>query len=100
MRERRFLIIEICSHIADVRIRQTNNLPRVTWISKDFLVSGETGVENDFAATPRDCPRSASLKNSSIFQCKNALPYDSLCQRIISRRATSTARTRLSSGSD
>jgi hypothetical protein len=84
MRDCGLLIIEVRSHIPDVRIRQANYLPCVARVGEDFLVSGKTGVENDFAAAPGDCPRGASSKNSSVFECKNALPYDCLCQRILS----------------
>ena len=83
MRDCGLLIIEVRSHIPDVRIRQTDNLPRVARVGKDFLISGQTGVENDFAAAPGDCPRGASSKNSSVFECKNALPCDCLCQWIL-----------------
>ncbi len=77
------LIIRVRSHISDVRIGQADNLPRVAGVGEDFLVSGETRVENNFAATPCVCTRGASLKNSSVFKCKNPLPSNSFCQRTL-----------------
>ena|ERR1700676_2502013 len=93
MRDRGLLIIKVRPHIADVRIRQADNLSRVARVGKDFLVAGETGVENDFAAAPGGCPRGASSKYSSVFECKNALPYDSFCQRILSLAGSTRSRT-------
>ena len=85
MGDRGLLIIQIRSHISDVRIGQTDNLSGVARVRKNFLVSGKAGVENNFAATPRDSSRGASSKNSSIFECKYALPFDSFCQRSLQR---------------
>jgi len=50
-----------------MRIRQADNLSRVTGVGKDFLVASEAGIENDFAAAPRDCPGRAPVENFSIF---------------------------------
>jgi len=77
VRERRLLIIEIRSHIPDVRVRQAHDLSRIARVGEDFLVSSETGIENNFAAAPGTGPRGASSKNSSVFECKGALPYNS-----------------------
>jgi hypothetical protein len=51
-----------------VRIRQADDLARVTWIGENFLVSGETGIENDFAATAGARARRASVKDSPVFE--------------------------------
>src|SRR5882672_1760205 len=83
MWDRGLLIIKVRSHISDVRIGQADNLPRVAGVGEDFLVSRETGVKNNFAAAPCICPRGASLKNSSVFKCKNPLPSNSFCQRTL-----------------
>src|ERR1700730_9174426 len=81
MGNRGLFIVQIRSDITDVRIRQTDNLPRIARVRENFLISGETGVENDFTATTCAGSRGASPKNSSIFECKYALPFDSFCQR-------------------
>jgi hypothetical protein len=54
-----------------VRISQTDNLAGVTWVGKDFLISGEAGIENDFAAAARDRARRAAVKNAPVFQREN-----------------------------
>ena len=77
MRDRGLLIIEVRAHIANVRIRQADNLSRIARVGKDFLVSRETGVEDDFPAASRGCPCGTSSKYSSVFERKNALPYHS-----------------------
>src|ERR1700726_1246633 len=84
MGNRGLFIVQIRSDITDVRIRQTDNLPRIARVRENFLISGETGIENDFTATTCAGPRGASPKNSSIFECKCALPFDSFCQRSLS----------------
>src|SRR6266853_5265511 len=83
MRNRRLLIVEVRPHIPDVRIRQANDLSRIARIGKDFLVSCETGIENNFAAAPGAGPCGASSKNSSVFECKSTLPCTSFSQRIL-----------------
>ncbi|MGB6683952.1 MAG: hypothetical protein WBH24_09920, partial [Candidatus Acidiferrum sp.] len=65
---RRFLVIEIRADVADVRISEANDLPGVTGIRKNFLVTGETGIENDFAAAARNRARSAAVKYAPVFQ--------------------------------
>ena len=68
---RRLLIIEVRSHVSNVRIGQADNLARIARIGEDFLISGEAGIENDFAAAPGDRSRGAALKNSPVFERKN-----------------------------
>lgn len=65
-----FFIIEIGADISNVRIGETDNLPGVTGVGEDFLVAGEAGVENDFAAAARDCAGRAAVKYAPVFQRK------------------------------
>jgi hypothetical protein len=51
-----------------VWISQTNNLSGVTGISENFLVTGEAGIKNDFAAPARDCAGRAAVKYAPVFQ--------------------------------
>jgi len=74
VRTRRLFIIDIRSNVPNVRISQADNLAGVTWIGENFLISGEAGVENDFAATPRNRSRCAPMKNAPILERKNSLP--------------------------
>jgi hypothetical protein len=79
----RFLIIEVRSHVAYVRIGQADNLSRITWIGKDFLISGETSIENDFTTAPRDRSSGAPAENSPVFKRKNPWSYGCFCQRTL-----------------
>jgi hypothetical protein len=54
-----------------VRIGQADNLARVARISENFLIAGEAGVENDFAAAARDRAGSAAAKGASVFERKD-----------------------------
>jgi hypothetical protein len=71
-----------------MRIREANNLPGITGIGENFLVTGEAGIENDFAAAARNRARCAAVKDAPVFQRENrrsvrnfgqcVLPYFSL----------------------
>ena len=65
---RRFLIIEVRAHVSDVRIRQADDLSGITGVGENFLVTGEAGIENDFAAAARDRARRAAVKCAPVFQ--------------------------------
>ena len=54
--------VQIRAHIADVRVGEANDLPRITGVRENFLITGEAGIENDFAAASRDGARGASVK--------------------------------------
>jgi hypothetical protein len=61
-----------------VRIRQAHDLPGVAGIGENFLVTGEAGIENDFAAAARDRARSAPVKDASVFEredCRSVLNF-------------------------
>ena len=51
-----------------MRIRQTNDLPGIARVGEDFLIAGETGIKNDFAAAARDGAGSASVKYAPVFE--------------------------------
>jgi hypothetical protein len=68
VRLRRFLIFKIRADISDVRISQADNLPRVAGVSENFLITGEAGIENDFAAAARDRARRAAVKDAPVLQ--------------------------------
>jgi hypothetical protein len=68
-----------------VRIRQTDNLPGITGVGENFLVTGEAGIENNFSAAARDGAGGAAVKDAPVFQregrgsvlnfCQCVLPY-------------------------
>ena len=84
MRACRLLVIDISPDVSNVRICQADNLSRITWIGKDFLVSGEAGIKNDFPAPPGDRSGGAAMKNAPIFERKNSLPCFCLRQWTLS----------------
>jgi hypothetical protein len=67
----RLLILEVGANISDVRISEADNLPRVTWVGEYFLISGEAGIKNDFAAAARDRTGRAAVKDAPVFQREN-----------------------------
>jgi hypothetical protein len=68
---RGFFVIEIGADVADVGIGEANDLPRVTRIGKNFLIAGETRIENDFTATARDSAGSAAVKDAPVLEREN-----------------------------
>jgi hypothetical protein len=51
-----------------MRIREANNLPRVTGVGENFLISGKAGVKNDFAAAARDRAGRAAVKYAPVLE--------------------------------
>jgi hypothetical protein len=63
-----FLVVEIGADVSDVRIGQADDLTRIAGVSENFLVTGEAGIENNFAAAARDGAGRAAVKNASVLQ--------------------------------
>jgi hypothetical protein len=53
-----------------VGISETDNLSGVTGIRENFLVTGEAGIKNYFAAPARDGAGRAAVKYAPVFQRK------------------------------
>src|SRR5579864_6942784 len=70
-RPRRFLIVKIGAYVADMRISKADDLARVAGISEDFLITGETGIENDLTAAAGAGARRAPVKDSSVLEREN-----------------------------
>jgi hypothetical protein len=68
---RGFFIIEIGANIADVRISQADDLAGVAGVGENFLITGEAGIENDFAAAARDGAGGAAVKGAPVFQSES-----------------------------
>jgi hypothetical protein len=68
---RGFFIVEIRADIADMRIGEANDLASVTGIGENFLISGEAGIENDFAAAARNRARSAAVIDAPVFESQS-----------------------------
>jgi hypothetical protein len=58
-----------------VRISKADNLAGVARIGEYFLVTGEAGIENDFAAAARDGAAGPAVKEAAVFQreCRGAV---------------------------
>jgi hypothetical protein len=52
-------------------ICQANDLPGVAWVCKNFLITSEAGIENDFAAAARDSTCGTAVKNAPVFQSES-----------------------------
>jgi hypothetical protein len=63
-----FFVVEIGADVADVRISEADDLARVARVGENFLVSGEAGIENDFAAAARDGAGRAAVKYAPVFE--------------------------------
>jgi len=53
-----------------VRVGQTNDLPGIAGVGENFLITGEAGIENDFAAAARNRARRAAVKDAPVLQRK------------------------------
>lgn len=78
---RSFFVVGIRADISNMRVGETDDLPGVTRIGENFLVSGEAGVENSFSAAAGLCTRGASNKNSPVLQRKRGGLSDLMVQR-------------------
>jgi hypothetical protein len=65
---RGFFVVEIRTNIADMGISEANDLSGVAGVRENFLVTGEAGIENDFAAATRDSAGSATVKYAPVFE--------------------------------
>ena len=64
-------IVEVSANVSNVGIGQADDLPGVTWVGEYFLISGEAGIKNDFAAPARDRAGRAAIKYAPVFQREN-----------------------------
>ena len=87
IRPRGFLVVKIGTDVSDVRIRQADDLPGVTWVGENFLVSGEAGIENDFAAAARDRAGRTAVKYAPVFQRENGRSVLNLVQCVLRRNS-------------
>jgi hypothetical protein len=58
-----------------VRIGQTDDLACVAGIGENFLITGEAGIKNDFAAPARNRAGRAAVKDAPVFQreCRGSM---------------------------
>jgi hypothetical protein len=75
----------IGADVADVGIRQADDLPGVTRVGEDFLIAGEAGVKNDFAATAGLSARRAAVKDSSVLERERRATCEGLGQCVLQK---------------
>jgi len=64
-------------------IREADNLARIAWVGENFLVSGEAGIENDFATAARNRSRGAAFKDAPVFQRERRRSVRYFGQRVL-----------------
>jgi hypothetical protein len=74
---RGFVIVRVGAVIADLGIGEDNNLPCIRRIGKNFLVTGDGSIENDFPVAFAFRAVTYAAENSSIFQRKDCLHRNS-----------------------
>ena len=80
VRSPRLFIFQIRADVADVRVSEADNLPRIAWVGENFLITGEAGIKNDFAAAARDGARGESVKEAPVFQREGRGSVLDFCQ--------------------
>jgi hypothetical protein len=68
-----------------MRVREANSLPGITGIAENFLVAGETGIENNFAATTGARTRRTAVKNSPVLERENRATCGDLVQCVLQK---------------
>jgi hypothetical protein len=68
-------------------VGQADNLAGITGVGENFLVTGEAGIKNDFAAAARDCAGRTAVKYAPVFERENGGSMQNFRQCIL--RATS-----------
>jgi hypothetical protein len=83
-----FLIVEICADVADVRICEADDLPGIAGIGEYFLIAGEAGIKNDFAATADASARRTAIKYSSVLERERRACCGGLVQCVLQKMSS------------
>jgi hypothetical protein len=68
-------------------IRQTDNLAGIAGIGENFLITGEAGIKNDFAAAARASACRTAVKYSSVLERENRATCEGLRQCVLLKRS-------------
>jgi hypothetical protein len=68
-------------------ISQADNLAGIAGIGENFLITGEVGVENDFAAAARASACRTAVKYSSVLERENRASCEGLRQCVLLKRS-------------
>jgi hypothetical protein len=85
VRMRGFFVLGICAGVSDMRVGEADDLASVTRVSKNLLITGEAGIENDFATAAGFRSGGAACKNASVFERKVSGQTNLRWQRIFLR---------------
>jgi hypothetical protein len=85
VRSLRLLIVGVRAHVADVGIGQADDLPGIAGIGENFLVTGEAGVENDFAGTAGASARRAAAKDASVLERESRATCEGFGQCVLQK---------------
>jgi hypothetical protein len=66
-----------------VGIGEADNLARIAGVGENFLITGEAGIENDFAAAARDGAGGTAVKNAPVFQRERRGSVRNLAQCVL-----------------
>jgi hypothetical protein len=68
-------------------VSQADNLAGIAGVGENFLITGEAGIENDFAAAARASACRASLKYPSVLERENRATCEGLRQCVLLKRS-------------
>ena len=80
-----FFVVAIGADVSDVRVREADDLPGIARVCENFLITGETGVENDFAAATGVRTRRTAVKNSPVLERENRAACGDLVQCVLQK---------------
>ena len=97
----RLLVAPVGTDIADMRIRQRDDLSAIGRIGQDFLIAGHRGIKNNFALGVAISADGLAPKQTTVFQDQErGFPQGSLQNRRAQERsgAQSAPLTRVQKG--
>jgi hypothetical protein len=65
---RRLEVVRVRADVADVRIREGDDLSVIRRVGEDFLVPGDRGVENHFAECPAFGSHRDAVEHRAVFE--------------------------------
>ena len=83
-----FFIVEVGPNVANVGIREADDLPGIAGIGEYFLIAGKAGIENDFAATADASARRTTVKYSSVLERESRACCGGLVQCVLQKMSS------------
>ncbi len=82
---RRLLVILVRAVVADLGIREHDDLAGIGGIGEDFLIAGDGGVEDHLAKSVFLRTKALALEDRSVFQGENCLIQSGLPSRTLAK---------------